>query len=702
MTPDIPPAPLKILFVDDSATICAVYQKMLEGAGYQVAIAGSMHDALEVTERFIPDISILDYYMPNGNGDHLAEALLAKAETKNTLIVIFTQKNDVEELALSAGAMDVIYKEDPPGIFLRRLSSMERYIRTQQEFRTVVEQQAQAKAAEAVVRREWLESVLSSIPGGLAVIDAHGYIQQANPGLYAMLGYSPDELHGIAISTLFVEQSEEEEFNASNLSMVNERLQRLTRQTPEALGRYCDRSPISAIVLDQKHNILHLNRAVEYLSAWEREALIGGAMTRLLPSHLHSCYREIIGELSESGKPNRIGKSHNASILTPDGSEREVEIGLFPLSLSEAKVLVIIYNPAEKQQMDLFKTTPLGELFVEKQNETLVSAEKRLQHKLGKPIPTHISGAVLYLEERVIEGAILIFHDLQEHKKAEAREQYAAFQSGVAEMTANILHNVGNTIQGMRDNYAIVTRALDQLDQVRDIYQMQQEKINRAQTEEESREHQQMMLAFSEKLPGVLDDVRHSMTTQSHSVEKGIEHIIEVIRAQQKGVQPDTYATQFSLQNLLDDLLILNRAALQKRDIQSRLSVQDNMPDVKLPRNQLLQALINLMRNSIDSIDEAVERRVLAKGGGWVELTVSTSGEQELMIEVKDNGNGIVADKVSNLFKFGYTTKVSGSGFGLHATGNFVSSCNGRISINSSGRGEGATVTIYLPLEMNG
>ena len=57
--------PLNILFVDDSAAVRAVYEQLLKKAGYCVALAAGPEQALELTRSFIPDISIIDYYMPD-------------------------------------------------------------------------------------------------------------------------------------------------------------------------------------------------------------------------------------------------------------------------------------------------------------------------------------------------------------------------------------------------------------------------------------------------------------------------------------------------------------------------------------------------------------------------------------------------------------------------------------------------------------
>lgn len=202
----------RIMFVDDSATVRAVYSELLRSVGhYEVAVAGSMAEAIELSERFVPDISILDYYMPGGNGDELAQWLLQNELTKNTLILVLTQKEEVEEIMLNVGAVDILYKDDPTRIFLQRVGAMERYIRTQIDLRDSIEAQSrianeqersQIQVNEAKLRWQWLESVISTIPVSLLILDSDRTIQQLNPAAIQLMRHSSKVLIGTKIDAL--------------------------------------------------------------------------------------------------------------------------------------------------------------------------------------------------------------------------------------------------------------------------------------------------------------------------------------------------------------------------------------------------------------------------------------------------------------------------------------------------------------------
>ncbi len=123
----------KILFVDDSATVRAKYQSLLNANGYDVAVAKSMSEALVKAQQDDFQLAIVDYYMPGGNGDELCRALLDNPRTANITIVMHSQSKEVIEQSLNAGAIDLIWKDDPANIFLMRVASIIRSLHVQRQ-----------------------------------------------------------------------------------------------------------------------------------------------------------------------------------------------------------------------------------------------------------------------------------------------------------------------------------------------------------------------------------------------------------------------------------------------------------------------------------------------------------------------------------------------------------------------------------------
>jgi C4-dicarboxylate-specific signal transduction histidine kinase len=101
------------------------------------------------------------------------------------------------------------------------------------------------------------------------------------------------------------------------------------------------------------------------------------------------------------------------------------------------------------------------------------------------------------------------------------------------------------------------------------------------------------------------------------------------------------------------------------------------------------QVLVNLILNALDAMAEVPEPR----------LTLRTERlEDEVIIEVLDNGHGIRPEYIRRLFEPFFTTKAvgKGTGLGLSISYSLVRKLGGHITVHSA-LGEGTTFTVRLP-----
>ena len=123
----------------------------------------------------------------------------------------------------------------------------------------------------------------------------------------------------------------------------------------------------------------------------------------------------------------------------------------------------------------------------------------------------------------------------------------------------------------------------------------------------------------------------------------------------------------------------------------------DYLPgEVNEAHNPLLQALINLIKNSREAIHE--HRLLDPQWEGGVISIIGGQDAEGWWIDLVDDGIGADAETQKKIFNFGYTTKSKGSGVGLHSVSNFIRSQGGRVTFSSSGTREGARVQVWLPL----
>lgn len=106
-------------------------------------------------------------------------------------------------------------------------------------------------------------------------------------------------------------------------------------------------------------------------------------------------------------------------------------------------------------------------------------------------------------------------------------------------------------------------------------------------------------------------------------------------------------------------------------------------------RNQLLQIIINLLMNGIQSMQGKGTLSIFTED--WL-VDSKVSGA---IIHVQDNGCGISSEEIGHVFEPFYTTKLDGTGLGLAVSLSLVNQIRGKIKIKSK-VGVGSTFSIFL------
>lgn len=109
---------------------------------------------------------------------------------------------------------------------------------------------------------------------------------------------------------------------------------------------------------------------------------------------------------------------------------------------------------------------------------------------------------------------------------------------------------------------------------------------------------------------------------------------------------------------------------------------------VNADRDQLSRAIINLMKNSIQSIPEDKEGKVVIN---------LNRNDHMAVIAISDTGEGIPDDLRDKLFSPSFTTKTSGMGLGLSIVKNIVENFSGHIWFETE-PGRGSTFYIEIPV----
>ena len=116
----------KILVVDDEPDALELIDYNLRGAGYQVFTAPNGNRAIELAQRHIPDLIVLDLMLPEIDGLEICKILRRNSETENIPIIMLTAKADEIDrvIGLEVGADDYVTKPFSPRELTLRIKNI--------------------------------------------------------------------------------------------------------------------------------------------------------------------------------------------------------------------------------------------------------------------------------------------------------------------------------------------------------------------------------------------------------------------------------------------------------------------------------------------------------------------------------------------------------------------------------------------------
>lgn len=126
---------------------------------------------------------------------------------------------------------------------------------------------------------------------------------------------------------------------------------------------------------------------------------------------------------------------------------------------------------------------------------------------------------------------------------------------------------------------------------------------------------------------------------------------------------------------------ITARGVLLERDL------APEAPQLLLDRDQIKQALYNLIRNALQAMS----------AGGILHISTSST-DTHFTYTIRDNGTGIAPENIQRIFQPYFTTKPNGTGLGLMIVQRIVREHGGQLELDTA-PGRGTTVRIHLPLQ---
>ncbi len=143
------------------------------------------------------------------------------------------------------------------------------------------------------------------------------------------------------------------------------------------------------------------------------------------------------------------------------------------------------------------------------------------------------------------------------------------------------------------------------------------------------------------------------------------------------------------LNNIILDAVALTRKQAAFKDVSLNHDLARNIPKLRVDKDQMQQAFINLALNAIEATDP---------GGEVTFLSRIVEEDKVVSISISDTGKGIHEKDLGRIFEPFFTTKENGTGLGMAITHGLVEQNGGTLSVKSK-LGEGTTFEIRLHLE---
>jgi signal transduction histidine kinase len=201
----------------------------------------------------------------------------------------------------------------------------------------------------------------------------------------------------------------------------------------------------------------------------------------------------------------------------------------------------------------------------------------------------------------------------------------------------------------------------------------------------------QKLPEFLEKLAKRLLEEQTVILSELQLLNQNIDHIKDIVAVQQNHAKRVGGVREIiTPDQLMEDALRMNSSSLARHEIEIKRDYGD-VGAFSFEKHKVLQILVNLIRNAKHALsdsereDKKLALRVAAESG-------------VVSISVGDNGVGIPAENMAKIFAYGFTTRKSGHGFGLHGSMLAAQEMGGSLTAHSEGAGKGAVFTLQLPV----
>jgi two-component system, NtrC family, nitrogen regulation sensor histidine kinase GlnL len=300
---------------------------------------------------------------------------------------------------------------------------------------------------------------------------------------------------------------------------------------------------------------------------------------------------------------------------------------------------------------DLFKSSDPALLVNLKQSLSMAEAlvdRALMLSRINQNVTVSFSATPLVLGEQVSE-ILVELQQVDNHLRISKEEQLLTQHNTARLLVRGLAHEIKNPLGGLRGAAQLLDLELHN---------------------PELKEYTQIIIAESDRLQGLMDKMlgpNKLPNKKALNIHEVLERVRHLVQAESSG--------SLTIKNDYDP----------------------SIPDIKADKDQLIQAILNIVRNAVQAING--KGNIIIKTRIHRQMSI---GRKRYKLAVKcdiiDDGPGIDADIMNQIFYPMITGRAEGTGLGLSIAQALINQHNGLIECNSE---PGNTVfSIYLPMEV--
>lgn len=286
------------------------------------------------------------------------------------------------------------------------------------------------------------------------------------------------------------------------------------------------------------------------------------------------------------------------------------------------------------------KSNPAAQTLLGMAPENAVAS---LEIPLGRASKREVT--ITYPDERTLEvktlpvksGTLVYLRDMTAEKKRTEEELRVGATKAVRDLAAGVAHEIANPLNAISLNLQLLARE---------------------RPDDESLKVCQEQIARLESI---------------------LRGFLQALRPSKPNLAPGNLAEP--LKNCLAAL----KGQIEERRVHVTLDMPGALPTVALDRAQFEQVYFNLLKNALEALHE----------DGQIAIDVRAD-DNDVIVVIRDNGEGIDPGQLVHLFEPYRTTKDKGTGLGLMISARIVRDHGGTISAESA-LGRGTAFTIRIP-----